>query len=186
MVLKHLDMLQSMNTGHDGSLATGHSNSPRDMISRLETMVLLGGIDLPVRAIRDQISGALDLIIQQSRLKDGSRRIVKVTEVQGLEGDIITLQDIFEYQQKGVDEDGKIIGEMVPTGVRPKFYERLESSGIYIPPHVFIRERDVMNVNGITIATNSNNINPLFLCAVCPLIPEKETYGRQGKRIYFW
>ncbi|MCR2823187.1 CpaF family protein [Lederbergia panacisoli] len=135
-----LDMLQAMNTGHDGSLATGHSNSPRDMISRLETMVLLGGIDLPVRAIRDQISGALDLIIQQSRLKDGTRRIVNVTEVQGLEGDVIVLQDVFVFKQTGVDENGKIIGKMVPTGVRPKFYERLESSGIFIPPHVFIEK----------------------------------------------
>jgi pilus assembly protein CpaF len=140
-----LDMLQAMNTGHDGSLATGHSNSPRDMISRLETMVLLGGIDLPVRAIRDQISGALDLIIQQSRLKDGSRRIVKVTEVQGLEGDVIVLQDIFVYEQTGLSSDGKIIGRMIPTGVRPRFYENLESSGIHIAPHVFM-EKEVAPV----------------------------------------
>lgn len=138
-----LDMLQAMNTGHDGSLATGHSNSPRDMISRLETMVLLAGVDLPIRAIRDQISGALDVIIQQARLKDGTRRIVNITEVQGLEGDIIVLQDIFVFQQTGVDENGKVIGRMVPTGVRPKFYEQLESSGIYIPPHVFVDKEAV-------------------------------------------
>lgn len=137
-----LDMLQAMNTGHDGSLATGHSNSPRDMISRLETMVLLAGIDLPVKAIREQISGAIDVIIQQSRLKDGTRKIVKITEVQGLEGDVIVLQDIFEFSQEGVDEDGKIIGRLVPTGVRPKFYSRLESSGIHIPPNVFIDEEE--------------------------------------------
>lgn len=133
-----LDMLQAMNTGHDGSLATGHSNSPRDMISRLETMVLLAGIDLPVKAIREQIAGAIDVIIQQSRLKDGTRKIVNITEVQGMEGDVIVLQDIFAFEQKGVDETGKIIGRLVPTGVRPKFYSRLESSGIQIPAHVFI------------------------------------------------
>lgn len=133
-----LDMLQAMNTGHDGSLATGHSNSPRDMISRLETMVLLGGIDLPIKAIREQIAGAIDVIIQQSRLKDGTRKITNITEVQGMEGDVIVLQDIFIFEQEGVDELGKIKGRLVPTGVRPKFYSRLESSGIYIPPNVFI------------------------------------------------
>ncbi|WP_199617158.1 CpaF family protein [Paenibacillus alkalitolerans] len=133
-----LDMLQAMNTGHDGSLATGHSNSPRDMISRLETMVLMAGIELPVKAIREQIAGALDLIIHQSRLKDGTRKITHITEVQGLEGDTVVLQDIFVFQQQGVDISGKIIGRLVPTGVRPKFYERLETSGIYIPTSVFI------------------------------------------------
>lgn len=133
-----LDMLQAMNTGHDGSLATGHSNSPRDMIARLETMVLMAGIELPVKAIREQIAGALDVIIHQSRLKDGSRKITHITEVQGLEGDTVVLQDIFLFEQQGVDVAGKIIGRLVPTGVRPKFYERLETSGIYIPPTVFI------------------------------------------------
>ncbi len=133
-----LDMLQAMNTGHDGSLATGHSNSPRDMIARLETMVLLAGVDLPVRAIREQIAGAIDLIIQQTRLKDGTRKIVNITEVQGLEGDIIVLQDIFTFHQEGVESNGKIRGRLIPTGVRPKFYERLESSGVHIPASVFI------------------------------------------------
>lgn len=135
-----LDMLQAMNTGHDGSLATGHSNSPRDMISRLETMVLMAGIELPVKAIREQIAGAVDLIIQQSRLKDGSRKITNITEVQGMEGDVIVLQDIFTYRQTGVDERGKIVGELAPTGIRPKFYERLETSGIHVPASVFIEE----------------------------------------------
>lgn len=135
-----LDMLQAMNTGHDGSLATGHSNSPRDMIARLETMVLMAGIELPVKAIREQIAGAVDVIIQQSRLKDGSRKITNITEVQGMEGDVIVLQDIFAYRQTGVDEHGKIAGKLVPTGVRPKFYERLEMSGIHIPATVFIEE----------------------------------------------
>jgi pilus assembly protein CpaF len=133
-----LDMLQAMNTGHDGSLATGHSNSPRDMIARLETMVLLAGVDLPVKAIREQISGALDLIIQQSRLSDGSRKITNITEVQGLEGDIIVLQDIFTFNQEGVDGNGKIVGRLVPTGVLPKFYEKLKTSGIHVPSGIFI------------------------------------------------
>lgn len=135
-----LDMLQAMNTGHDGSLATGHSNSPRDMIARLETMVLLAGVELPVKAIREQIAGAIDLIIHQARLKDGSRKIVHITEVQGMEGDVIVLQDIFIFKQQGVDFDGKVKGRLVPTGVRPKFYERLEQSGITIPPSVFVEE----------------------------------------------
>jgi pilus assembly protein CpaF len=135
-----LDMLQAMNTGHDGSLATGHSNSPRDMIARLETMVLMAGIELPVKAIREQIAGAIDVIIQQSRLKDGSRKLTNITEVQGMEGDVIILQDIFSFQQYGVDEQGKVIGKLLPTGVRPRFYEKLESSGIHIPSSVFVEE----------------------------------------------
>ncbi|MDB5056107.1 MAG: type secretion system protein [Bacilli bacterium] len=135
-----LDMLQAMNTGHDGSLATGHSNSPRDMIARLETMVLMAGIDLPVKAIREQIAGAVDLIIQQSRLKDGTRKITNITEVQGMEGDVVVLQDIFIFRQNGISEEGKLLGRLVPTGVRPKFYERLENSGIRIPTSVFIDE----------------------------------------------
>lgn len=137
-----LDMLQAMNTGHDGSLATGHSNSPRDMIARLETMVLMAGMDLPIKAIREQIAGALDLIVQQSRLKDGSRKITHITEVQGLEGDVIVLQDIFVFKQQGVDSQGKIIGKLIPTGVRPRFYEKLETSGIFIPPTVFMEKEE--------------------------------------------
>jgi pilus assembly protein CpaF len=135
-----LDMLQAMNTGHDGSLATGHSNSPRDMIARLETMVLMAGIDLPVKAIREQIAGAIDVIIQQSRLKDGTRKITNITEVQGMEGDVVVLQDIFIFRQNGISEEGKLLGRLVPTGVRPKFFDRLESSGIHIPTSVFIDE----------------------------------------------
>lgn len=137
-----LDMLQAMNTGHNGSLATGHSNSPRDMVARLETMVLMAGMDLPVKAIREQIAGALDLVIQQARLKDGSRRITSITEVQGLEGDVIVLQDIFTFRQTGVGPDGKIQGSLVPTGVRPKFYEQMEEHGIYLPPSIFIETEE--------------------------------------------
>lgn len=132
-----LDMLQAMNTGHDGSLTTGHANSPRDMISRLETMVLMAGLDLPVKAIREQIASAVDLVLQQSRLQDGSRRITHLTEVQGMEGDIITLQDIFIFEQKGKDENNKIIGKFKPTGIRPKFMEKLAANGIVIGTEVF-------------------------------------------------
>jgi len=132
-----LDMLQAMNTGHDGSLTTGHANTPRDMIARLETMVLMAGMDLPVRAIREQIASAVDVIIHQSRLRDGSRRITHVTEVQGMEGDVITLQDLFLYKQTGLDERGKVKGDFVATGIRPKFTDTLESNGIALPPDLF-------------------------------------------------
>jgi pilus assembly protein CpaF len=133
-----LDMLQAMNTGHNGSLTTGHSNSPRDMLSRLETMVLMAAMDLPVKAIREQISSAIDLIIQQARLKDGSRKITHITEVQGMEGEVIVLQDIFVFEQKGIDENGKIIGRLRPTGIRPKFTELFESAGINILNEIFL------------------------------------------------
>lgn len=132
-----LDMLQAMNTGHDGSLATGHANSPRDMIARLETMVLMAGIELPIKAIRQQIAGGIDLIIQQSRLKDGTRKIINITEVQDLEGDVVVLQDIFTFNQQGVESSGKVMGKMAATGIRPKFYERLQASGIQIPASIF-------------------------------------------------
>jgi pilus assembly protein CpaF len=131
-----LDMLQAMNTGHDGSMTTAHANTPRDTLSRLETMCLMAGVDLPVRAIREQIAAAVDVIVQQARLKDGSRRIVAVTEVQGMEGDVIVMQDIFVFEQTGI-ENGKIIGRMKPTGIRPKFIEKFEVANIYLPPNVF-------------------------------------------------
>jgi pilus assembly protein CpaF len=132
-----LDMLQAMNTGHDGSLTTGHANGPRDMLARLETMVLMAGMDLPVRAIREQIASAVDLIVQQTRMQDGSRRITHVTEVQGMEGDIITLQDIFTFQQTGRDSEGKITGRMKATGIRPHFIEKLIANGIKLPNSLF-------------------------------------------------
>jgi pilus assembly protein CpaF len=131
-----LDMLQAMNTGHDGSLSTGHANTPRDMLARLETMVLMAGVDLPVRAIREQISSAVDLIVHQSRLKDGTRKIVNITEVQGMEGDTIVMQDVFVFEQTGVI-DGKIQGRLKPTGIRPKFVELFESQGIHLPNGIF-------------------------------------------------
>ena len=131
-----LDMLQAMNTGHDGSLTTLHSNSPRDALARLETMVLMAGMDLPHRAIREQMASALDLIVHQERMRDGIRRITSVSEVVGLEGDTIVMQDIFRFQQAGV-EDGKVIGRLRPTGIRPKFMEKLEASNIRVPAETF-------------------------------------------------
>jgi pilus assembly protein CpaF len=131
-----LDMLQAMNTGHDGSMSTGHANSPRDMLSRLETMVLMAGVDLPVRAIREQIASAVDLIVHQSRLKDGTRKITHITEVQGMEGDVIVMQDVFVFEQTGVVE-GKIQGRLKPTGIRPKFVEKFEVMGIHMAANIF-------------------------------------------------
>jgi pilus assembly protein CpaF len=131
-----LDMLQAMNTGHDGSLTTVHSNSPRDTLSRVEVMCLMAGMDLPVRAIREQVASAVDLIVHQERMRDGTRKIVKVTEVQGMEGDVITMSDIFEFEQTGL-EAGKVIGRIRPTGLRPKFIDKIEASGIHLPPSVF-------------------------------------------------
>ncbi len=136
-----LDMLQAMNTGHDGSLSTVHANSPRDVLSRLETMVLMAGVNLPVRAIREQISSAINLIVHMSRLKDGTRKILKVAEVQGMEGEIITLQDIFVYDYSaGMDEKGKYKGEIKPTGLRPKFLSRIHDYGVDVPNTVFMAE----------------------------------------------
>ncbi len=133
-----LDMLQAMNTGHDGSLTTGHANTPRDMLSRLETMVLMAGMDLPVRAIREQIASAIDVIVQQSRFRDGSRKITHICEIVGMEGDIITLQDIFLYTQEGKDAAGRVAGEFKPTGIRPSFSKKLLDSGIQLPADLFL------------------------------------------------
>ena len=132
-----LDMLQAMNTGHDGSLTTLHANTPRDALSRTETMVLMAGMDLPIKVVRQQISAAIDLIVQQTRLKDGSRKVTAITEVAGMEGDTIVLTDIFKFEQTGVSEDGKIIGSLKPTGIRPLFTPRLDAAGFKLPPEIF-------------------------------------------------
>lgn len=135
-----LDMLQAMNTGHDGSITTVHANSPRDSLSRLETLVLMAGVDLPVRAIREQVAGAVDLVIQQARLKDGSRRITAISEVAGMESDVITMQDIFTFNYgAGRDENGRFLGGLVSTGLRPKFTEELHDQGIELPANLFVR-----------------------------------------------
>ncbi|PWH18301.1 MAG: type II secretion system protein E [Anaerolineae bacterium] len=131
-----LDMLQAMNTGHDGSMTTAHSNSPRDTLARIETMALMAGMDLPVRAIREQVASAIDLIIHQERMRDGSRKVVNVTEVSGMEGDVITLTDIFVFEQSGY-ENGKILGRLRATGLRPKFMDKIEAAGIHLPASIF-------------------------------------------------
>jgi pilus assembly protein CpaF len=131
-----LDMLQAMNTGHDGSMTTAHSNSPRDTLARLETMTMMAGMELPVRAIREQVSSAIDLIVHQERMRDGSRKVVNITEVSGMEGDVITTTDLFVFEQAGY-ENGKIIGRLRPTGLRPKFMDKIEAAGIHLPASIF-------------------------------------------------
>jgi pilus assembly protein CpaF len=131
-----LDMLQAMNTGHDGSMTTLHSNSPRDSLSRLETMTMMAGMELPVRAIREQVSSAIDLVVHQERMRDGTRKITYVTEVSGMEGDVITTTDLFIFEQTGI-ENGKVMGRLRATGLRPKFMEKIEGAGIHLPPSIF-------------------------------------------------
>lgn len=132
-----LDMLQAMNTGHDGSMTTLHANTPRDAISRLETMCLMSGMDLPLRVIREQIASAIDLIVQQSRVKGGARKVTSVTEVSGMEGDTVVMTEIFKFEQTGVDADGKVIGTLKPTGIRPLFTPRLEAAGFKLGADIF-------------------------------------------------
>jgi pilus assembly protein CpaF len=131
-----LDMLQAMNTGHEGSMTTAHANSPRDVIARIETMTLMSGFDLPVRAIREQVASAIDLIVHVDRMRDGTRKVVNLTEVVGMEGEIITLTDLFHYEQTGFEE-GKVVGSLRSTGLRPGFMERIESAGVHVPPSIF-------------------------------------------------
>ena len=132
-----LDMLQAMNTGHDGSLTTGHANSPRDMLARLETMVMMAGMDLPLKAIRQQVASAIDLVVHVSRLRDGSRAITHITEILGMEGDVIQLQDIFLFEQKGVDDNGKVIGHHYATGITPKLTAQIEAEGVRLDKEIF-------------------------------------------------
>jgi pilus assembly protein CpaF len=131
-----LDMLQAMNTGHEGSMTTAHSNSPRDTLSRIETMTLMAGMDLPVRAIREQISSALELVVHLERLRDGTRKVTNISEIQGMEGDVITMTDIFVFEQTGF-EDGRVIGRLRPTGLRPRFIDKIEATGINLPASIF-------------------------------------------------
>lgn len=131
-----LDMLQAMNTGHEGSMTTAHSNSPRDTVARLEVMTLMAGMELPIRAIREQISSAIDLVVHQSRMRDGTRKVTYITEISGMEGEVITMTDVFVFEQQGM-ENGKIIGRLRPTGLRPRFMEKIEAAGIHLPPSIF-------------------------------------------------
>lgn len=133
-----LDMLQAMNTGHDGSLTTIHANSPRDTISRLETLVLMAGMDLPLSVVRKQIVSAVDLIVQQARLRDGSRKVTSITEITGMEGEMVVLQDIFKFEESGEDEDGKVLGEFVTGGMRPNCEQRLKNHGFSLPASMFL------------------------------------------------
>ena len=133
-----LDMLQAMNTGHDGSMTTAHANSARDLLSRLETMVLMSGMELPLRAIRSQIASAVDIVVQIARMRDGSRKIINISEITGMEGDIITMQDLFRFEQQGIDGDGRLRGEFVTTGLRPMCSEKLELNGIHLPMDLFV------------------------------------------------
>jgi pilus assembly protein CpaF len=131
-----LDMLQAMNTGHEGSMTTAHSNSPRDTLARIETMTLMAGMELPVRAIREQVASALELVVHLERLRDGTRKVTHIAEIQGMEGDVITMTDIFVFEQTGF-EDGRVIGRLRPTGLRPRFIDKIESSGIHLPATIF-------------------------------------------------
>ncbi len=130
------DMLQAMNTGHEGSMTTIHANSPRDALARLENMILMAGMDLPHRAIREQIASALDLIVQLERMRDGTRKVVSISEIEGMEGNVIVMSDIFKFELAGY-ERGRVIGTLRPTGIRPKFMDRIEAAGIHLPPTIF-------------------------------------------------
>ena len=136
-----LDMLQAMNTGHDGSLTTIHANTPRDALSRLETMVAMASLNIPDSAIRRQIASAIDVVVQISRLSDGSRKVISMAEITGMEGDVVSMQDIFMFQKRGVKDNGEVIGEFMPTGIRPKFAEKLAVSGIQLPISMFESSR---------------------------------------------
>lgn len=138
-----LDMLQAMNTGHDGSLTTAHANNPREMLARLETMVLMAGMDLPVKAIREQITGAVHIILHQDRMKDGSRRVTQITEIVGMEGGVISMQDIFKFNQEYIDDNGKIFGRLISTGLRPKYYDTILESGVKLPVELFTLPEDI-------------------------------------------
>jgi pilus assembly protein CpaF len=140
-----LDMLQAMNTGHDGSLTTIHANTPRDGIARLETMIMMTGFDMPIKAMRQQIASAVQLIVQATRLQGGSRRVTHITEIVGMEQDTVVMQDIYRFQQEGLDEDGRAFGRFECTGIRPTFMDRLESAGVRLPASAF-RERIMLRV----------------------------------------
>jgi pilus assembly protein CpaF len=140
-----LDMLQAMNTGHDGSLTTVHANTPRDALMRIETMVAMSGVDIPPHAVRQQIASAINVVVQIARLSDGKRRLVRLQEITGMEGEVVTMQEIFHFERYGVDKDGQVLGELVPTGIRPHFGRRLKLAGIELPSQLFERrEREAV------------------------------------------
>ena len=132
-------MMQAMNTGHEGSLGTVHANSARDALARIENMILMAGLDLPIRAIREQICSAIHVIIQIARLSDGTRRVTNVSEVTGMEGDVVTMQDLFRFEQRGIDADGRVVGIFHGMGIRPRFADKFEVAGIFVPPDLFLQ-----------------------------------------------
>lgn len=170
-----LDMLSAMNTGHDGSMTTVHSNSARECISRLETLCMMAGMDLPARAIREQIAGAVDLIVQISRLSDGSRKLLSITEVQGMQGETITLQEVFSFKEKGFDKNRKIIGEFQATGLIPKFIEKFEQRGIVIPKEIFSNEKPKQEVAASNPGVKTPGPTPMPQRPQAPSIPTKKT-----------
>jgi pilus assembly protein CpaF len=137
-----LDMLQAMNTGHDGSLTTVHANTPRDALSRIETMIAMAGLQLPQRAVRSQIAAAIQVVIQLTRQSDGTRKLASLQEITGMEGEVVSMQEIFTLERRGVDEEGNVLAEIVPTGIRPRFGDRLKMSGIKLPMSMFDRYSD--------------------------------------------
>jgi pilus assembly protein CpaF len=157
-----LDMLQAMNTGHDGSMTTTHANSPRECIGRLETLCMMAGMDLPVRAIREQVSSAVQLIVQISRLSDGSRKITSITEVCGMQGETVTLQEIFRFKETGFDKNRKILGSFQAMGMIPTFIEKMEQKGVHIPREIFSNEQSQKQSAGIS----SQRVNPGLVSSV--------------------
>jgi pilus assembly protein CpaF len=142
------DMLQAMNTGHDGSLATIHANSPRDCLARLESMIAMTGMDMPLRMVRQQIASAVDLVVQVARLEDGQRKVISVSEIIGMEGDIITMSEVFGFKRRGISSEGKVIGQVAASGVVPSFYEKILLRGISIPPDVFVPDSNLDEAAG--------------------------------------
>jgi len=173
-----LDMLAAMNTGHDGSMTTVHANSPREAISRLETLCMMAGMELPARAIREQIAGAVDLIVQISRMSDGSRKILSITEVVGMQGETITLQEIFRYKEEGFDKNRKIIGQFQPLGMIPTFIEEFEARGVNVPRNLFLpNQEDPKSTPGAAKANPSGVLNRPRIAGVPP---KKASGGNEG------
>jgi len=181
-----LDMLQAMNTGHDGSLTTIHSNNPRDCVARLETLVMMSGVNMPLKAIREQIASAVHLIVQQARLNDGSRKITYVTEVTGIQGDIVSLQDVFLFKQEGMDKKRKIYGRFLPTGFIPKFVETMEAKGMKISRGMFAgsgtQVGGAANASSAPVSGKPNvqpmgGVRPGVKQPVPPQIPTKKVAG---------
>lgn len=173
-----LDMLAAMNTGHDGSMTTVHANNPREAVSRLETLCLMAGMDLPVRAIREQIAGAVDLIVQISRMSDGSRKLASITEVVGMQGEVVTLQEIFRFKEEGFDKNRKIIGTFQAMGLIPTFIEKFEARGVTIPRNLFTTNTTDASTNAAQVANSQGGPRP----RVAPQINSRMTRSNPTKK----